>query len=288
MPSWNDIMNRVLPLSGNRTHRIGSPYGEVRPVGSSPHGGIDFNYSGGQTGINLTNPPLYAPVSGTIVGRVGGPDGTISIRDNNGYIHQILHTQDRYVRTNDEVAAGQPIGTMGATGAKGGQHVHYQLKAPQGRAVNPEEYWSGTLGVSPPDSNGVGTIPLPRPRPDIPEPSTIPSFENPYAPSSAARDNNWLAPLLSPKPLTLDVSGPFSTDGFSNTPFFSERPGSAALSGRRVFPTETQRHCQRSFLFRRKSFVGQSRSPRGSAAPDTSRDSGVATAARVRAVTACT
>jgi len=45
-------MNRVLPLSGNRTHHTGSPFGEIRNVGHSPHGGIDFNYTGGQSGIN--------------------------------------------------------------------------------------------------------------------------------------------------------------------------------------------------------------------------------------------
>ena len=36
------------------------------PPSSIPHRGVDFNYPVGQTGINLTNPVLRAPVAGVV------------------------------------------------------------------------------------------------------------------------------------------------------------------------------------------------------------------------------
>src|SRR6266568_3681731 len=135
MTTWNEIMNRVLrPTDGNSAHiTTNGGYGVYRKGGTSPHVGIDFNYFGGQSGINLTHPEISSPVSGTIVGPLGGSLGTISIRDDNGYVHQILHTDSRYVSVNQRVNAGDPIGTMGGTGAKGVQHVHYQIWEPQFR-----------------------------------------------------------------------------------------------------------------------------------------------------------
>ncbi|BBO11086.1 M23 family metallopeptidase [Bradyrhizobium sp. CCBAU 65884] len=52
-----------------------------------------------------------------VVERAGDDQwGTISIRDNSGLRHQILHTNSRHVKVGDVVAAGQVIGMMGNTG----------------------------------------------------------------------------------------------------------------------------------------------------------------------------
>jgi hypothetical protein len=141
--SWQDIIQRVLPPVGGVLPHVTSPYGEVegRPPGSStPHRAVDFNYVGGQTGINLQHPTLRSPVAG-IVTRAGQDKyGTIAIRDADGYSHEILHTNGRYVSVGDPVAAGQLIGTMGNTGAEQ-QHVHYQLKDIAGKMLNPIAFW---------------------------------------------------------------------------------------------------------------------------------------------------
>lgn len=144
---WDDMMRRILGPIGGISPHVTSPYGAVtgRPRGSSnPHRGIDFNYVGGQEArLNKNHPELRSPVNGVVEHAGEDQWGTISIRDNNGLRHQILHTNSRHVKVGDVVAAGQVIGTMGNTGLfdKGGnpgqQHVHYQIKDPAGNVLDP-------------------------------------------------------------------------------------------------------------------------------------------------------
>lgn len=150
--SWENMMRRILlPTEGISPHAT-SRYGERfdRPEGSSnPHGGVDFNYNvgpNGQRGINLQNPALRSPVDGVVENAGGGTVGKIAIRDKNGLLHEILHTQAQYVRVGEPVAAGQLIGAMGNTGVKtidgkpGAHHVHYQLKDQAGRIMDPTAF----------------------------------------------------------------------------------------------------------------------------------------------------
>lgn len=141
--SYQDVMNIVLPHQGAHAAHITGHYGEHRANGS--HGGSDFNYQGGQTGINLTHPTVHAPVSGEVT-FVGGQYGTIKIRDAQGNSHEILHTRTQLVVLGQQLTAGDEIGTMGGRGPHGAaqyaQHVHYQMKDGHGHAVNPEQYWS--------------------------------------------------------------------------------------------------------------------------------------------------
>ncbi|WP_232287963.1 M23 family metallopeptidase [Verminephrobacter eiseniae] len=92
----------------------------------------------------MTNPTVYSPIGGTVT-FVGGRYGTIRIRDAGGNSHEILHTYSQYVTVGDAVKAGDAIGTMGGRGPKGAsefrQHVHYQMKDPQGRQINPQDWW---------------------------------------------------------------------------------------------------------------------------------------------------
>jgi hypothetical protein len=83
---------------------------------------------------------LRSPVAGIVTNAGEGNAGRIAIRDANGLSHEILHTDTQYVKRGDLVGVGQPIGTMGNTGADD-QHVHYQLKDPAGNAINPTEFW---------------------------------------------------------------------------------------------------------------------------------------------------
>jgi LysM repeat protein len=134
-------MNTILPQSGGKSAHVTGHYGEQRKNG--PHKGVDFNYHGGQTGINLSNPKVHSPVDGTVE-FVGGNYGTISIRDADKNLHQILHTNSQSVQAGQKVSVGNPIGTMGNKGPKGSkydQHVHYQIKDSKGKIINPEYYW---------------------------------------------------------------------------------------------------------------------------------------------------
>jgi len=167
---WDDMMRRILQPVGGISPHVTSPYGAVagRPRGSSnPHRGIDFNYVGGQSArLNTSHPELRSPVNG-VVERAGGDQwGTISIRDNNGLRHQILHTNSRKVKVGDVVAAGQVIGTMGNTGLfdekgnPGHHHVHYQIKDHAGNVLDPGAF-----------ANALG------PFDPIPAPAYIPEYQ---------------------------------------------------------------------------------------------------------------
>lgn len=141
--SYEDVMNIVLPPQGDRSAHITGHYGEHRA--NRPHGGSDFNYQGGQAGINLTHPAVHAPVAGEVT-FVGGQYGTIKIRDAQGNSHEILHTHTQSVVVGQQLVAGDEIATMGGRGPRGAaqyaQHVHYQMKNSRGHAVNPEQYWN--------------------------------------------------------------------------------------------------------------------------------------------------
>ena len=159
--SWNDIMYRVLPPLGGVPPIVKSPYGARdpnRPPGSTnPHGGVDFNYTGGRTArLNRNHPAIFSPVNGVVTNAGEGTVGRIAIRDANGFTHEILHTQARHVAVGDPVGAGQLIGTMGNIGVKpaagrteGDPHVHYQLKDPDGKTINPSAFWDRQGPVDP-------------------------------------------------------------------------------------------------------------------------------------------
>ncbi len=141
--SYQDTMNVILPSRDRQSPHITGHFGETRANG--PHGGSDFNYEGGQTGVNVTHPAVHSPVAGTVT-FVGGQYGTIKIRDAAGNGHEILHTDSQSVTVGQNIAAGDEIGTMGGRGPHGAtqyaQHVHYQMKDSQGRPINPEVYWN--------------------------------------------------------------------------------------------------------------------------------------------------
>lgn len=134
-------MQTMLPTQNGTSPHVTGNYGENRSNG--PHGGTDFNYQGGQTGINMTHPTVYSPIDGTVTFS-GGKYGTIKIKDAQGNSHEILHTDSQSVQPGQKVKAGDPIGTMGGRGPKGAsqypQHIHYQIKDPQGRRLNPQDW----------------------------------------------------------------------------------------------------------------------------------------------------
>lgn len=141
--SFDDVMKVMLPAQNGVSPHVTGHYGEHRDKGD--HGGVDFNYVGGQTGINKQHPTINAPISGKVT-FVGGQYGTIKIEDAQGNSHEILHTQSQSVKEGQQVTAGQPIGTMGGRGPDGAndyaQHVHYQLKDSTGKLKSPEEFWN--------------------------------------------------------------------------------------------------------------------------------------------------
>lgn len=141
--SYDHTMQVMLPPQNGVKPHITGHFGEHR--GEKSHGGSDFNYVGGQAGRNLQHPTIHAPIAGTVTS-VGGKYGTVMIQDADGNSHQILHMQDTKVKVGQHVEPGDAIGTMGGRGPQGAnqyaQHVHYQMKDPSGKLINPETYWN--------------------------------------------------------------------------------------------------------------------------------------------------
>lgn len=144
---FNDVMRVMLPPQNGIDPHLTSDFGP-RSVsnGSSNHKGVDFNYEGGQTGINLRHPTVRSPVSGTVEMPANSAWNTVGIRDSEGNLHQVLHLDSRSVRNGQPIDAGDPIGTMGNTNDRDpnmAQHVHYQIRDTSGQLVNPETFWNG-------------------------------------------------------------------------------------------------------------------------------------------------
>jgi putative chitinase len=136
-------LNLILPpINGIYSHITGE-FGELRPNGKT-HKGIDFNYIGGQSGLNLIHPKVYSPVAGEVT-FVGGNFGTIKIKDEQGFSHELLHTHKQHVQVGETIKLGEMIGTMGGKGPLGfaqyPQHVHYQIKNSIGEIENPHDFW---------------------------------------------------------------------------------------------------------------------------------------------------
>lgn len=173
--SFDDVMRTMLPTQAGTAPHLTSHYGQ-RMLNGHPdnHGGVDFNYTGGQSGRNLEHPVVRSPVSGTVVyGEGQGQYGTVKIRDDQGNMHEILHMDSRSVRVTNpptRVEAGDPIGTMGGRGPDGpnqyAQHVHYQIRDPQGQLTDPEAFWNNrqrTQGPAQPTPAQADAHPQPAP-----------------------------------------------------------------------------------------------------------------------------
>ena len=148
--SWEQIRRRMLEPVGRVGPHDTSPFGDTnRPKnGTNPHKGVDSNYIRGQYApLNLSHQGIRSPIDGVVVSAGSGTVGRVAIRDKNGFVHEFLHTHTRHVNVGDPVAAGQLIATMGNTGVlkpnveSGANHLHYQLRDPAGKIIDPTAFW---------------------------------------------------------------------------------------------------------------------------------------------------
>ncbi|AOW14824.1 hypothetical protein LPB72_20550 [Hydrogenophaga crassostreae] len=146
---FEDVMRIMLPPQNGIEPHVTANFGERRTSG--PHGGTDFNYEGGQSGLNMLRPAVHSPIAGEVVFS-GGQYGTVKIRDADGNTHEILHMDGRQVEVGDQIEAGDPIGTLGGRGPNGAshyaRHVHYQMKDSAGNLINPQAWWDARVAAS--------------------------------------------------------------------------------------------------------------------------------------------
>lgn len=136
------------PQNRFRTLGIGKltvPYGgstAEEPV----HPGVDF--------ANQMGTPIHAPVDGVVTQADGGHaqgennfGNSVTIKDANGDSHEFHHLQNIGVKPGQQVMKGQPIMTMGNTGATyspsgqgDGTHLDYRIVTAYGKYKNPMTY----------------------------------------------------------------------------------------------------------------------------------------------------
>jgi hypothetical protein len=97
------------------------------------HSGIDM--------IDTYRDTVYATASGTVqfASWNYGYGRCIEIEHAFTFTTKYAHLHKIFVKKGDNVIKGQPIGTMGATGAVTGQHLHYEISF-DGKAIDPMPY----------------------------------------------------------------------------------------------------------------------------------------------------
>jgi murein DD-endopeptidase MepM/ murein hydrolase activator NlpD len=132
---WQDAFLRMknaapMALFGDRRTYLYNG----KPVGESLHGGVDL--------ASLALSPIEAANSGIV--RLAGPLGiygnTVIIDHGLGVTTHYAHMSAIQVRPDQGVKKGEVIGSSGATGLAGGDHLHFGV-AIHGRFVDPREWW---------------------------------------------------------------------------------------------------------------------------------------------------
>jgi len=120
--------------------------------------GADINarlttgFKDGHYAVDMAVPggtPIMSPTNATVLATGSDPKlgNYVKIQDENGYTHNVGHLSDILVKKGDQVQMGNPFGTVGATGNATGNHAHWITTNPEGKPVNPLDYF----GVSRPE-----------------------------------------------------------------------------------------------------------------------------------------
>jgi murein DD-endopeptidase MepM/ murein hydrolase activator NlpD len=113
----------VWPVEG----RVTSTFGRRR---SGWHRGIDIKTDPGTV--------IYAAAAGTVVTSGTEPlyGRVVKIEHEDGYVTVYAHNQENLVRVGMQVAAGDPIATIGRTGHATTHHLHFEIRR-NGAVYNP-------------------------------------------------------------------------------------------------------------------------------------------------------
>jgi murein DD-endopeptidase MepM/ murein hydrolase activator NlpD len=116
---------RVWPVTAPVTSGFGM---RAHPLTGSArlHAGIDLGAPAGT--------PIRAAAAGTVVfaGTMGGYGNATDIRHGDGTTTRYAHQSRLFVRSGQQVAAGQVIGLVGSTGASTGPHLHLEVRIAAG------------------------------------------------------------------------------------------------------------------------------------------------------------
>lgn len=122
-------------VTSNYGYRVHPIYGDSRL-----HAGIDL---GCGTGV-----PYLAVLPGRVIaaGPAGGCGNVVEIDHGNGIMTRNCHNSQLFVRSGQNVVAGQRVSNVGATGGVTGPHIHFELYI-NGKTVDPAPYLFNGLPV---------------------------------------------------------------------------------------------------------------------------------------------
>jgi murein DD-endopeptidase MepM/ murein hydrolase activator NlpD len=129
-PSWSHAF--IAPLEG--TLQVSSAFGLRRIINGqprSPHTGVDFKAAAGT--------PVRASNRGVVVyaGELFFSGNSVIVHHGGGVFTMYYHLQGYRVAVEQEVAQGDILGWVGATGRASGPHLHWGGRV-QGARFNPE------------------------------------------------------------------------------------------------------------------------------------------------------
>ena len=128
--------SRHFPVDG--AHRVSSAFGMRRhPV----HGDLRMHH-----GLDLaarTGTPVVAAEPGRVVmaGNRGGYGLVVDIEHGDGVLTRYAHLNTIEVARGEQLAGGQRLGTVGATGTVTGPHLHFEVRK-QGSSIDPAQWLS--------------------------------------------------------------------------------------------------------------------------------------------------
>lgn len=126
-PLWTSPFVRPVPQEANSAFGSRSVFnGQAR----SPHAGADF--------ASPERTPIKAPNAGRVLiaGDLYYTGGTVAIDHGLGVISMLAHLASIAVTEGQTVAAGDIVGTVGATGRVTGPHLHWSVRV-GGARVDP-------------------------------------------------------------------------------------------------------------------------------------------------------
>ncbi len=115
------------------TYRISDHFGAARSYGG--HAGIDLAAQRGT--------PIFAAGPGVVTqaGWVRGYGYMVTIRHPNGYETRYAHMREQpSVQKGQQVGGGTFLGPVNSTGISTGDHLHFEVRAPNGTAKNPAHF----------------------------------------------------------------------------------------------------------------------------------------------------
>jgi murein DD-endopeptidase MepM/ murein hydrolase activator NlpD len=112
-----------------------------------------FNQGRRHPAIDLAGPlgtPVYATTRRqrvTFAGRRGGYGNLVVTRDPQGRQHYYGHLHRIHARVGTVLVQGETLGLLGTTGRSTGPHVHYEVRTPRGRHLDPSKLLFAGLSV---------------------------------------------------------------------------------------------------------------------------------------------